>query len=59
MKGKALSTVCMETLVSLQLSAQAPVTMFTGLEESIIEYLSIIKVVLEHYLCICVLLFTF
>jgi len=32
--------------------------MCAGLEESVIEDLSIINDVLEHYLCICVLLFT-
>lgn len=46
--------MCVETLVSPQLSAQAPRAVCIGLEESVIEDLSIIKVVLKNYLCICV-----
>ena len=40
--------MCAETLVSLQVTE----TMCIGLKEAVIEDLSIIKVVLEHYLCI-------
>ena len=50
--------MCAETLVSPQLSVRTPTAMCIGLEEFVIEYLSVIKVVLEHYLSIYVLLFT-
>lgn len=44
-KGKASVAMCMETLISLQLSARAPTDVCAGLERIVIEDLSIIKVV--------------
>ena len=46
--------MCAETLVSPQLSARATAVMCIGLEEYVIEDLSIIKVALRNYLCIYV-----
>ena len=53
MNGKSV-VVCTETLVSPQLSVQAPTTLCARLERIVIEYLSIMKVVLKNYLCIYV-----
>ena len=57
-EGEASYSYVHGALVSPHLNAQAPAVVCAGLKESVIENLSIIKVVLEHYLCICVLVFT-
>jgi len=53
-KGKAPPDVCPETVVSPQLSAQAPAAVCIVLENTVIEDLSIIKVDFEElYVCLC------
>lgn len=54
-KGKAPAAMCVETLVSLQLSVWAPAAVCIGLEGVVLEDVKDNKtLILKNYLCICV-----